>query len=440
MKLGEKSYILMMVLVLCASCSFALDLKWDVGADPNNQVGDGIWDTTNTNWWDSASQANVNWMFGDTALFDAGDGSLYTVTLNEDIDLEKATFVENTNCQITGANSLTLYGDSADSLSPAVLAKQNSSITIDNDLYRHESADSNYGDPEIRVAGGGTRLTLNGDMYTTEYNTVTEDIVFTREDTGTDYVEIEMNGNIFNDADNAKINIRGWNPDNFELAGTRLIMNGDLHTYENDLRLHPGAWLEVGGRMEANLIHFFPKNTVNNFADMPSVLEGSDGNTGIWAVTTAGYGGKYIKRRAADSYGKIYAVHLNLEVDVTGLDFNTGTNEYTLAELSARMRWFGSLNSYYAKEPAGTVGTVISMINMPEPGESTTQNVLFAVETADLENDGIVDYKDFANWAQQYGSSSSLADDWKSGRDFDHNGGVDPNDVGRFASKWLAGN
>ncbi len=433
--------ILVCVLVLmCTAISIADDLKWDINlVDPNNQIGNGIWDTVLINWWDQILETNVNWVSRDSAFFDAGDGSLYTVTLDEDIAFSDITFGNDANCLITGPYDLTMYGN-ADSTG---IVSYTPTATIDCDIYRHE--DESLGDPDILVSGSDNLLTINGDIFMTGHSSkVDEDIVFSRSDVGTDYVNIIMNGDIYNNTGNdsktGKVHLRGWNPDSMELAGTRLIMNGDLHTYDVELRLHTGAWLEVGGRLEADLINVFAKTGVADYNDLDTVLEGSDDNTGVWCVTTAGYNGsKYLKRNR-DSEGKIYAVHLNLEVDVEGFDFDLDENELRLADLSSKVKWFGALHSYYAKEPAGTVGTVIEMKGMPVPGERANDDIYFIVETTDFDRSGCVDFFDFSHFAMQWQASDcDAANDWCEGCDFHHNGAVEPNDFTFVAENWLEG-
>ncbi|MEN9992017.1 MAG: hypothetical protein RLZZ224_1719, partial [Verrucomicrobiota bacterium] len=57
-------------------------LTWD--ADPNTsgvQDGNGVWDSTVTNWWNGTS--NVSWTSGALAVFGSGAGSAgnYAITV-----------------------------------------------------------------------------------------------------------------------------------------------------------------------------------------------------------------------------------------------------------------------------------------------------------------------------------------------------------------------
>ncbi|MHC4527042.1 MAG: right-handed parallel beta-helix repeat-containing protein, partial [Planctomycetota bacterium] len=54
----------------------------------------------------------------------------------------------------------------------------------------------------------------------------------------------------------------------------------------------------------------------------------------------------------------------------------------------------------------------------------------------DLNNDGIVDFADFAFWADRWQHTCSLPD-WCGGRDFDWSGAVDSNDLRMLCERWL---
>jgi predicted outer membrane repeat protein len=60
-------------------------------------------------------------------------------------------------------------------------------------------------------------------------------------------------------------------------------------------------------------------------------------------------------------------------------------------------------------------------------------------ELSDFNNDGIVNFKDFAILANYWMDYVCVEPDWCEGCDFDHSGLVDLNDLRKFAENWLAG-
>jgi len=56
----------------------------------------------------------------------------------------------------------------------------------------------------------------------------------------------------------------------------------------------------------------------------------------------------------------------------------------------------------------------------------------------DLNRDRIVNFRDFAEFAEVYGTSGhSVNDNWADGADFDHSGCVDTKDLATFVNGWL---
>lgn len=65
------------------------------------------------------------------------------------------------------------------------------------------------------------------------------------------------------------------------------------------------------------------------------------------------------------------------------------------------------------------------------------EQILFSPMTVDLNGNGIPDFGDFSDFAQVWAVSSCLPPNWCNGRDFDHSGSVDMDDLQIFYEFWL---
>ncbi|MHC4790197.1 MAG: hypothetical protein ACYS8Y_01965 [Planctomycetota bacterium] len=61
---------------------------------------------------------------------------------------------------------------------------------------------------------------------------------------------------------------------------------------------------------------------------------------------------------------------------------------------------------------------------------------LYVALTGDMDNDRVIDFNDFANFAEQWRKTGCGQCD---GADFTGDGNVDENDLGEFAENWLGG-
>ncbi len=119
--------------------------------------------------------------------------------------------------------------------------------------------------------------------------------------------------------------------------------------------------------------------------------------------------------------------------------FTRAYNNNTAVVLTAPLAVDGNSFKEWLRNDAYWTNTLTADVTMNANCILTAvyEQILLGPMTVDLNNDGIPNFYDFSYFAIFWQNTSCLPPSWCEGRDFDHNGVVDINDLQIFAEFWL---
>lgn len=143
----------------------AIDFSWDPSTTGGIQYGDGIWNSSLTNWTTNGGTSNTAWVngTGNNAAFSSSvtgtAPALVTVTLGANISLQQLTMggSYNANVLISGASNVLTFGGAA-----PLLSNNNTTKYLQIDAV---------------IAGGTLQKTNSGTVILSQNNTYTNTVI-----------------------------------------------------------------------------------------------------------------------------------------------------------------------------------------------------------------------------------------------------------------------
>ncbi len=126
--------------------------------------------------------------------------------------------------------------------------------------------------------------------------------------------------------------------------------------------------------------------------------------------------------------------------DSNGITPFTRTYDHnTVVMLSAPLTADGNSFKQWQLNSVDSSNTLDVVVTMDANYTLTAQyeQILFSPMTIDLNRDGMPDFTDFSDFALSWADGLCQPPSWCQGRDFDHNGTVDKNDLQIFSEFWL---